>query len=428
MRIPTRLIWIALLVLSACNLGTTAPSTTETSDPVPQADGERLVVAWVDAGNLMVWQTGDTIPRRIASGGVVQPFIAPDGEHIIFTRGANGIQETLWVVDTDGTAEQQLVGERPATYTPGRDVVGDVAFLDTQTVIFNTLRQENVFYVPQNDLYRVDIITRELSLISNPGDGGRLTISPDNTLVATAYHGTYSRQDGALRIVDITQPTNIQRDNLLFFVGVATGAEYSFYPTLHWTPDSEAVLVAIPDADLIYSETSADAPATTLWRIPVNDPSGRDIIGTIETSFFGLPRWSADTSTMVYLQRTADSNQVTAFLADTDGSNQVAISGGSIEQITLPQWIADTNQVYYAQPSNTEDGTHQYFIASRDAQTTPLSDEGIYRLQFVSATQYVYVTPGNGRLDMRVGTLNGDTAFIGSLNTVPIFDARLVND
>jgi hypothetical protein len=53
----------------------------------------------------MVWQTGDTIPRRVASGGVVQPYIAPDGEHIVFTRGPNGATETLWVVDILGTAE-----------------------------------------------------------------------------------------------------------------------------------------------------------------------------------------------------------------------------------------------------------------------------------------------------------------------------------
>lgn len=418
---------VLLMGLAGCNLGPTPPETQQ-SEVVPQIADETLVVAWVDAGNLVVWQTGDTIPRRIASGGVVQPFIAPDGAHVVFTRGANGTAETLWVVDTDGTAEQQLVGERPATYTPGVDNIGDVRFLDGQTVLFNTLSQETIFYTPQNDLYSVDIITRELTLLRVPGDGGRIAVAPDGERIATVYHGTYGSQDAVIRVENVGDLGDVRGDDLLFFTGVATGAEYAFYPTLHWLPDSSAVLVAIPDADLIYSETSSDAPQTALWRLPVADPGERESIGSVRASFFGLPRWNDAGTQVLYLQRSVDSNQITALVADADGSNPVEIFGGSMEQLTSPQWVPDSERVVFARPNAAGDGTQQYFTRTRNTEAMPLSEQAIYALQFVSAVQYVYVTPGNRRIDMRVGDIDGNSTFIGSLNTVPIYDAMLVSD
>ncbi|MGJ3237336.1 MAG: hypothetical protein ACFE0Q_01385 [Anaerolineae bacterium] len=412
-----------LILLSACNLGTSVP--TQTTNTPSNRINEHVVVAWVDAGNLIVWQTGDTLPRRIASGGVVQPFVAPDGEHIVFTRGPQGRAETLWVIDADGLAERELVGERPARYVPGNNQVGDVAWLDERTIYFNTLRQEVPIYTPLNDLYRMDILTREQSLIAVPGEGGRIAISPDSDRVATVYHGTYGRQDGVLRLFDLfgrDDPTN-----LLFFVGVATGSEFRFYPDLHWLADGSAVLVAIPDPDLVYDGLEdVEVSETDLWRIPVSNPSQRQIIGTVPASFFGLPRWSSDGTALTYLQRVADSNQFTAFLAEGDGANPQAIFGAEAGEIAPPIWLPDSNRFYYTQPVANNDSTAYYWLGAVNAEPQRLSDETIFDLQFISATQYVYITPGNRRLDLRVGEVEGESQFIGSLNTVPIFDAVAV--
>ena len=73
-----------LLLLTACNL----IQSNTASTPLPTADKTAvLTVAWVEAGNLVVWRQGDSLPRRIASGGVVRPYLAPDGQHVAFTRG-----------------------------------------------------------------------------------------------------------------------------------------------------------------------------------------------------------------------------------------------------------------------------------------------------------------------------------------------------
>lgn len=411
-----------LLLLSACNLGQTA-LIEETANPI-QSTGDRLVVAWIDAGNLMVWQTGDTLARRIASGGVVQPFIAPDGQHIVFTRGPQGKAETLWVVDTAGTAEQQLVGERPATYNAGENQIGDVVWQDSRNLYFNTLIQQAPFYEPRNDVYRADIRTREISLVAVPSDGGRIFISPDSQNLVTVYHGTYGQQDGVIRNLDFLGREDA--DNLLFFTGVSTASEFHFYPTIYWSGDN--VLVAIPDSDLIYSDTQGlDIPPTTLWQIPINNPSERGIIGTVQASFFGLPQWSYDGSALTFLRRTGETNQFTAYLADGNGSNSTAIFGGVVGQIEAPRWLPNSNRYIYAQPI-TGSTTRHYFIGGVDTEPMRLSDEPIFALQFVGDSQYVYVSQGSGRLDLRFAEMEGDSQFIGSLSTVPTFDAVYVSE
>lgn len=414
-----------LFLLSACNLGQTTPLE-EVSQSTP-ITGERLVIAWVDAGNLMLWQTGDTLARRIASGGVVQPFIAPDGQHIAFTRGPQSKPETLWIIDSTGIAEQQLVGERPASYTAGENQIGDVVWADNRTIYFNTLYQQDPAYLPFNNAYRVDSRTREISLIANPTDGGRISISPNAQNLVTVYHGTYGRQDAVIRRLDLLGRED--PDNLLFYNGVSTASAFHFYPPIHWLPNSDIILLAIPDPDLIYSDTQAsELPLTTLWQIPVNNPSERGIIGTVQASFFGLPQWSSDGSAMTFLQRSGESNQFTAFIADGNGANPRALFGGIVGDIQPPQWLPQSNRYTYAQPLTGSNGTRTYFIGSIDSDPAPLSDEAIFTLRFVSDRHYVYITQGTGRLDLRFAELDGESQFIGSLNTIPIFDAVYVEN
>lgn len=409
---------ILSLLLSACNLGQTPPNEVVTNPT--SVTGERLVIAWIDAGNLMLWQTGDTLARRIASGGVVEPFIAPDGQHIAFTRGPQGKAETLWIIDSAGIAEQQLVGERPDSYTAGANQIGDVVWADNRTIYFNTLVQQDPTYSPLNNAYRVDTRTREISLIAEPSVGGRISISPDGQNLVTVYHGTYGRQDAVIRRLDLLGRD--EPDNLLFYEGVSTASEFNFYPPIHWLPTGDTILLAIPDPDLVYSDTQT-LPLTTLWQIPVNNPSERGIIGTVQASFFGLPQWSADGSAMTFLQRSGESNQFTAFIADGNGANPRALFGAVVGNIDPPQWLPQSNRYSYAQPITGGSGTRNYFIGSPDSDPVPLSDEAIFTLRFVSDRHYVYITQGTGRLDLRFAELEGQSEFIGSLSAIPIFDA-----
>lgn len=413
-------LFLLLFLLAACNLN---QDSSPSSVPTLQPDEQRLVVAWAETGNLMVWRSGDSLPRRIASGGVVRPYIAPDGQHILFTRGPNGAPETLWVVDTAGTAEQQLVGERPRGYTPGENQLGDVVWLDESIFYINTLIQRAPFFEPVNDLYRGNIRTREIALIRSAGEGGRISASPNGGNLITVYHGTYGTQDGLIQLLD---PLGQVSENLLFFVGVATGSEYAFYPTIHWLPDNSAVLVAIPDADLIYGDTAdnEEVPFTRLWRLPLANPSDRELLGTVRVSFFGLPRWSSDGSAMTYLRRKG-SNEFTAYIADGQGENEIELYSGLAGQIEQPSWIPNSPRYYYAIPN--ADNSLTYYLGGIGLEAVRLTDEIIFNLRFVSPDNYVYISQGDGRLELRSSAIGGESQFIGSLSNLPIYDAVLLN-
>ncbi|MFN8376180.1 MAG: hypothetical protein U0694_25310 [Anaerolineae bacterium] len=337
-----RALFLALsLLLNACTL---AQQPTPVPTPVITA---AFTVAWIENGDLMSWQQSTGEVRRIASGGVVRPYIAPDGQHIAFTRGPQGVAESLWVVDTVGTAEQQIASrENVRPVAGGRPLIGQVGWLDNDTLYFNTLAQTANDLSARDDLYRAEIRTRELALILVPTEGGAFTFSPDRQRIVTVYPGTYGRRDGLIRVLD---PLGQTQDNLLYFVGVSTGASYKFYPEIFWTPDSSAVLVALPDPDLVYDESAA--PATELWRLPVETPSDREQIGTVEASFFGLPRWSADTSALVFMRRLAggSDNTFELYVADGSGANPQLYVTGEAGNLQPPQWVNGTTAFAFQQ-------------------------------------------------------------------------------
>ncbi len=414
--------WCGLvLFLSGCNLSET-PSQT----PLPAAaNTPKLVVAWVEAGNLMVWQQGETLPRRVASGGVVRPYIAPDGQQVAFTRGPNGAPDSLWMVDINGTAEQKLVGDgSPSRYREGQMQIGDVVWYDNTILYLNTLAQATPAFKPVNELYRANTRTREVALLLNPGEGGRISISPDKQQIAVVYHGTYGRQDGRIRVIDpLAQSDPV---DLLYFIGVASGSHLAFYPEVYWLPDSSAVLAAIPDADLIYSDTAAadEVPLTRLWRLPVATPSDRELIGSVRASFFGLPRWSNDASQMTYVQRQPGTNDFTVLLANTSGEATTPYLSGEAGTLEQPTWIPASTQFFY-----TLSNAGSVYRGALDTDATPLSPEVVFTPLFVSTDMFVFATPAAVAADgvqLRYARLGEASQPIGSTPKIPLFDARLI--
>jgi Tol biopolymer transport system component len=384
------------------------------------------MVAWVDSGNLIVWQTGDALPRRIASGGVIRPYIAPDGAHIAFTRGPNGAPITLWSIDSNGIAEQKLIGEgNPRRYQESEHQIGDVVWYTADTLYLNTLRRAAPAYQPVNDLYRANIRTREAALLLSAGEGGRMSISPDRAWIAVASSGTYGVQDGRIRVLEPLA----QREprDLLYFVGVATGSHTPFYPSLYWSADSSAIFTAIPDKDLIYSDTAeaANLPLTRLWRLPIRNPSERELLNSQPMSFFGLPRWSADATQMVYLRRVPQTNTFTIMTAVGDGNESVAYASGAAGTIALPEWLPATNQFVYPQGN-----LGQVLIGASGQTPQALTGEVVYTPQFVTSELYVFVTSAAVAADgflLRYAQMGQASQPIGNVGAkIPLYDARWI--
>lgn len=421
-----RLLMTLVCTLAACTL--TESATPPPPTPAP-ASAPGLTVAWAQAGDLYVWRQGDDIARRVASGGVVRPYIAPDGQNIAFTRGPQGSPETLWVVDFAGNAEIELVGRgtlRP--FGGGAPLVGQVGWYDARVLYFNTLQAFDYGVDPQNDLYRANIRTREVALILARTRGGQFSFSPDRATIIAVYPGTYGRQDGRISALDPLGQSDPR--HLLFFTGVATGAEYPFYPQIHWAEDGN-LRVAIPHHDAIYSEGDDQGPPVTLWWLALRGRE-REMLGRINTSFFGLPAWAEDGSALVFLRRAGDvtANHFEIYTAAVDGSDAAPYAAGQAGALQPAVWIPGSGRFIFAQGDR---GAYWLGQPGQPPQRIPHPAERILAppVITVDGALMVYAAQDDaGGVSLRAAPLDaaggGIIPIAGVGTTVPLFDAVLI--
>ena len=369
---------LALISLAACNLGL----------PASEQVGQRLTLAWASSGDLWVWRTGEAAPRRIASGGVIRPWVAPGGERIAYTRGANGQAQTLWVVDSGGLAEQQLIGpNNPRGYDPNTLRIGDVAWWDEAVLYFNTLVLQSPGLSARHDLYRANARTREAAQILRPGRGGRFVFSPDKQQIAVISSGRYNVGDGRISVVDPLGQRGVRI--LLYFKGVASGSHSPYSPQVSWSQDSSALYVAIPHPDLVFRDTedAKSLPPTALWLLPVANPSQRRQVGQVQASFFGVPVYSAAAERWLYVQRQPASNRFRLLLAALDGTEVSEIASGQAGEISAPVWIVDGPGYVFTRGPLAQIWRGQ---ADQDAPPMLLDERAALEVLWLDATRYVF--------------------------------------
>lgn len=298
------------------------------SAPAPE---DNSLIVWAEGGSLHTWHTGDERPTTLAGDGVRRVFLAPDGQQIAFTRGAEEQDDSLWSTGVDGRNERQI---------DAQPFLRQVAWIDSQTLAFNTLTVDTLGEVPRDDLHIVNSATGEVTAIE---PGGQFSVSPGGDHLSLIDPGSYQDQPG--RIQAITPTNDAEPATLMEFPAIATGSHYRFYPAVHWLDASNA-RVALPDPDAVYHEFDEPTPPVTLWQISVEGTSEQ--IGSVSASYFGLPQWSADGAAMVYLQRGADPNLFSVWVAEGDGSDPTLVHAQETPgDLPLPVWIGDSDRFLY---------------------------------------------------------------------------------
>lgn len=393
-----------LLLLMVC-------STAHAQDVRP----ERLMVVWVEGGRLLVWQEQDTTPRTLASGDVIDAFIAPGGASVAYRHGdGSHLPTMLTVIAADGSDEALLV-DQSAFNAAGRALyIANVAWGDSRTLYFNTTQQARLGLNPQDDLWRVSLDTGDVEQLFAEGEGGAFSISPDGAYLAVVQAGTYGDAEGRIRLLNLD--SGAERE-LLTFASVSTAADYAFYPQVFWVDDG--LYVPIPDPDLIYNES--DPPPTALWYLSLD--GAPEQVGTVSASFFGQPRWSDDGAYLLYLQRAgrAASNTFHLVVASGDGSNPAPYETGNIDALYLPDWLPGAHRFVY---SRGEPGV--FYVGAPEASPARLP-EIAYSPAFVDSRTFVYAASPTDAFDLRYARLGSpDSGRIARVqNRVPIFDARM---
>ncbi len=385
---------------AACNLNFgTSPTLAPDSTP---ASASHLVVVWANAdGDLSAWRDDDPTPRLIASGSAITPYLAPDGQHVAFTRGSQGEPVSLWSVGIDGTGASELVapGDVPAQGR-GRPEIAQVAWLDATTIYFNSRQLSDTRSVADENLYRVEF-DGSPQLILPPGAGGDFSISPDGQWIAVASAGVYDTQKGRVSILD---PLGASVSEALTFTALAPPQDPPVTPPLDWTDDSAFVRVPIPNLTGL---------GVTLWRIPVAPDPPDDkasIFGTVGALSDGLPHWGK--TSMIYLQ-TSD-RRIALVIANASGEAPTVYTNG---RITDPRWLPDG--IHFAYQVDVT-----LWIGARGETPRLLIDVPVERAIFAGAWVVYTTTAG----ELRAQRIDGSDNVLITASANPAFDALITTD
>jgi hypothetical protein len=418
---------VLVLLLAACTLATGQPTVTPApATSAPALSGGPLIVAWAAGGELYTWRSDDALPRRIASGGVIRPLLSPDGKWVAYLRGPGGDPRTLWVSDTPGANERQLID---AATLPVGDASRRLSELvwsaDSSTLYFNTLTGDSINIRPADDLWRVEVRTGTAERLLADGEGGTIALSPDGDHLALASAGDYTQPGEPLRTpgrVAFYMLATRERRVALEFAPVATASERRWTPGLHWMPDSSGLHVAIPPTELVYG--SGVGSMTALWWLPVEGNSIQ--MGQVDADFFGLPAFSADGAWIAYLQRrqTLDLGSITLMVAHSDGAEATAYLEGAVGTLALPEWLPGSARFVVV---NGSPGTRWIGGPGGTPVRFPAEGVPVDEITWAGADTYVFSTSADQAFTLQWGRLDGSTPpqTIATLDAYPFFDAVL---
>ncbi|MCD4687229.1 MAG: hypothetical protein K8S97_14975 [Anaerolineae bacterium] len=431
---PVKLIvalWLSLaLVLSACTMSRSATETpapaAATSAPafVERPAYSPMVVTWSAGGDLHIWLSDSAFPRRIASGGVIRPFLARTGR-IAYLRGPGGDPRSLWVIDGGGGNERQLIDAPSLPVNDSTRRIGQAVWSrDAHTIYFNTVTGDGIDTRSADDLWRVDADTGTAEQLLTDGEGGQITLSPHGTLIALATPGDYAQPGdpsgvpGQIALYDLQTRARIV---IFEFPAVATGSEYRWYPDLTWLPDSSALRTAIPTSDLVYGDGAAE---TVLWTLPVDGEAGQ--IGTADADFFGLPRFSADGAWITFIQRraTLDQTALTLILAAGNGTQPIPYDTGEIGVLGVAAWSPGGAWFTY---TNGDPGAMWIGGPGGSPLRFPGEDVAVHGVVWADMNTYIYLASGDAGYTLAFGLLDipTDPQVIATVATYPAFEAVL---
>ena len=282
--------FLLLLALTACApapatvITTTIPPTvmptlpTESSQPETPAAaispaGQAAIVAFVQDGDILIWDEATAQSETIFSAGdVISVTMSDDGQFIAFLRRSVVKrseldwyeQSALWAVDLNGENPRELVSaeelrgllsasETDSTNIPQMEwIPGTHRLLYTGWTYF--VQAEGESHATPAGLYLVD--ANELTnsvLLPAEGNNLRFVPSPDGqqiALISTAGLGFIS-SDGS-----------DHRPDVFPYGQVGLGGQA--FPSVVWTWDARAILLAT-----YLEKTPETDPGLALWRVPL---------------------------------------------------------------------------------------------------------------------------------------------------------------
>lgn len=377
------------------------PSPSPSPTPVPPS----LHIAYVDGGNLWALEPGSAPVRLTSSGGVTDLRLADDGELIVYMAHDPTSDTTeLRAIAFNGEGDRLLIGAAGVDALYPLEgflhyALADFAFVPgSHRLLFNTQAVfELVGLVKNDDLIAIDLDSGELTPLLGRGEAGDFTFSPDGEQLALVRPDSvgYIRVDG----------TDL-RPEVLTFPPVITYSEYSFYPRPVWSPESDSVLVTIPNEDPFFT-----APGGTVRLVPTGGETPR-VLASIAGDLF-LPQSAAalispDGTTIAYLRAglLPDEQELVLYRYGT-GESFTADVG----MIQWEGWAPDSIHFAYAKGSGLD-----LFLG--EVGQPPRALGSAAGLRWMDEGDYLYLSGTPGDWTLTLGSTSGDATPLTGLTAL----------
>lgn len=375
----------ATLAANGQPVPTAEPTLGEVATQAPSdaacANSGMVSVAYIKDDNVWLWVQGMRT-QLTNSGDAVHLAISDDGCRIAYTRAVPNpiydgsvefpMPETLdelWAVNSDGNNNHALVD---AAYLSALPVnvgyilsVFDLGFQPgTHSLAFNTrVLHPGVGLTLNQDLFTAEVDSGVITPLLSAGlAGGTFAFSPDGAQIAMS---------SATNVHVINSDGSDFRPNLITFDMVSTYSEYAYTPPLHWTPDGNSLMVAVPPADPLAPPAAGVFPETALWWIPLDGTPAFEA-GAVQSAFFVLDEvnFSPDAGRIAYLRplgdEIAESHELVVALGN--GSNELPpVIGPTLSFVV---WAADNARYIY---SYNDGALHLMLGNVNDSNVRPIS-------------------------------------------------------
>ncbi len=358
---------VASLVAATLNAqGAPQPSEAPLDGEIPTqssfgacANSGQLSLAYVKDNNVWLWVQNGSHSQLTNSADAVDVRISGDGCRIAYSRAVpNPLYDAnlefpmpptldeLWVVASDGSANQMLAGAAflAGLPTPDQETIFSLFKFEwkpgTYTLAFNTeVLHQGVGLALSDDLYLVSADVATVTTLLAQGQAGNFFFSPNGQSLAFST-------PTSVNVVN-TDGSNL-RANLVTFPFVLTYSEYAYYPPLSWSPDSNALMIAIPPEDGLAAPVNGVYPETDLWYIPL-DGTPAFQPGAIQNVWFvqNEVQFSPDNGRIAYLRPVGapELNLHELVIALSNGSNESVVF--EIPSLIFGDWAPDNNRFIY---------------------------------------------------------------------------------
>lgn len=416
----------------------------ETSIQCDNTDNENsttlLKVAYIKNNDIWIWDQQLAKTWALTdSQDISEMKLSPDHKSFAFTRGPNNNPLTLmafepvtsyhltnlWVIDIDGGNERLLLSQDDLLTYRQEDTHEVVNFSqfewlpNSRQIIYSTRGIDPLihdYYVyPNDDLYIIDVSTRQSTPILVAGKGGVFAVSPDGEQVAIGA-------ETGMHLVDLSK--NILYDYPIeFSIQEWSVGQYIFRPWPNWAGDSSFFIT--------ITEKGGSWPNGNMmvWQIsmPTNDsPEQPRLLG----SYLGNILATQLSPDLKYLAVTRLGEGFEIYALETH-ELLLSIPGSEYEQqVIFQSWHPDS--LHFTYMVSTVDGNGENTTFSDSLMYSNLCGSSIEIQKpfiWINSSEYIFALelPGTDppgsvyrNWELRLNSVDGKSTLIERIDNQPL--------